>query len=273
MNQMSPFRVNPGIVGGVLEGAGAAAGVVDRLTGLAWLLILEEAEGVARAAVADNAKVGLQDLEELRHYVVWGTGFGADWDADKTLLAIQSCDSIWLQGIAAVRTSAMMTQQAIGSGWDQVEAMAIDKVAAYLSEMRAVGDPLEMLEIATKANRAIRRGRGEGGGRGNGGFGMAGANNGNGGSETNISIPLENGTMTLNLSTRVQKQIETAHGQVIDGKVHERLGGIHALEMLDVKRTRELVATKEEVESVRPTEEDSTPFGKFLDGMLDGENE
>lgn len=264
---MSQFRVNPHVVGGILEEAGAEKGAADRLAGLSWLMILEEAGGVTRAEVAQQAGVSLLDLEELRYFVVRDKGFAAGWGDEETQAAITACDSIWLQGIAAVRTSALMTQQAIGQGWDQVEAIAVDKVATYLSEMTAHGDPIEMLEIATKANKAIRRSRGEGNSRGNGGFGMAGTKNGDGGIDASLSIPTDSGVMTLNLSSRVRTQIENAQGQVIDGQVTNRLGGIRALEMLSVSQTRALVSTDKETESTKDEGPESSAFKKFLDDM------
>lgn len=264
----SPFRIDPTVVGGILEAAGAAEGTRSRLNGLAWLMILEEAEGTPRLKIAETMNVDLIDLEELRFFTVYGTGFDEKWDDAETQAGIARCDSIWLQGIAAVRTSALMTQQAIGQGWDQVEAIAIDKVASYLSSMQATGNPLEMIEIASKANKAIRRNRGEGSGRGNGGFGMAGSNNDNSDVNATLSIPTEGGVMTLNLSSRVRNQIETAQNKVVEGKAEGRLGGIHALEMLTVEKTRALVTTPAESESLKAIDsEEAATFEDFLKGM------
>lgn len=194
------------------------------LGSVGWLVIQEEAQGVSRSMIAKNLKCEESDIIMLIESI---TGLEGDSALDQ-----------WKQGVTAVLTANRMNAMNVGSGWDAVEAMAVDRLGRALSSMKTFGDPDQMLRIAAQANKAIRRrdGEGQGGGRTTvqvnaGGDGM------------NLELQSGHlGTLRLNLSPRVQAQLSNPN-RVIEAKVvgsQDTTPKKQNLEMLGIAETRKL---------------------------------
>ncbi len=130
------------VVAGVMGIPAASMG------GIAWLVMQEQAQGSTLVELAKDLDVSEEDLIELIESTV-----GKQGDEAK---------EIWTSGVVAIKTAARMNASKIASGWDAIESMAVDKLANNLAAMQGHGDADQMLRIAEKANKAIRRRQGEG---------------------------------------------------------------------------------------------------------------
>jgi hypothetical protein len=218
--------------------------VVERVMGLgvgalgvvAWVALRAEAEGVARAEVAMGLACEVEDVEKL---VRMTTG------AESQELA----EATWMQGIVALRTSAMLNHQGINSGWDSLEAMALKHLNTALQGVKKA-DPDKMLRIAVAANAARRRARGEGmsGPR-------VGVNVGPGGVSVEVGTTLKSGdvgVMKLNLSPAIREQMgdsaRVIEGTALRGEAARQKGtaDLERLEMLRIGEVRELLDGEED---------------------------
>lgn len=196
----------------------------ESISGVAWMILQEEARGVERLALQKMLGVDADDIQSL----IQETTGKDTWEEAK---------ESWNQGLISLKTSAVLNKTAIGTSWDAIESMATEKLARTLADMKTNGSAMDMLEIATRANKAHRRDEGEpgrGGGQGRG-IGMPG-----------IDITLDSGnlgTIRFQLSPKIQQQIANP-ARVIDG-VSSRIKDVTAnetskLEMLDLGSTRNL---------------------------------
>ena len=226
--------------------------MVERVMGLkegslgvvAWVALRAEAEGVGREEVAAGLGCGSEDIAAL----VWGVAQGT---AEGAVGSQEAAEAVWMQGIVALRTSAMLNNQGINSGWDSLEAMALKHLNASLAKVKN-GDPDKMLRIASMANAAKRRARGEGMGGGTR-IGIAAGGNG---VTVAVGTTLRSGdvgVMRLNLSPAIRDQMgDTA--RVIEGKASRPESGVpeapngpsgpsglKRLEMLRIGDVRELI--------------------------------
>lgn len=225
----------------------------ERLQSLAWLLIQEEAAGVARQFLADELGTGLDEVNELIESVVGVTG--------------EEAQQIWSMGIAAIRTAGVLNDHAISKGWDTVEAIAVTKLANQLAAMPGNGDADQMLRIASTANRSLRRQKGEGGSHG------SRRTNDQQGAEMSVILKSGNlGTMSLTFAPAIQEQLNNPN-RVIDAVANnakaagEKLGGgsMRNLSMLKLDETRELIEAKQ-VEEKKQTAI-SLAFDKLFEGL------
>lgn len=212
---------------------------------IGWLVIQEESRGTERADIAKSLGVGIDDVEAMIHAVCKGV--------DKKESAL-----IWMKGLVALRTAAMMTQGAIRQGWDTVEAMAVEKLGNHLAKMTTNGDADQMLKIATSANKAIRRGMGEGGDQ---------RNRGPGGMQAEFGLTLKSGelgSIHLQLSPRIREQMQRSD-RIIDVTPKDSNLGNSA--MLGLNETRGLVeeSTQAEVEAAQSFEERKKRKGFHFD--------
>jgi hypothetical protein len=190
---------------------GLAAGTISPV---AWLVLQEEADGVSIEVIAERLRVDISDIETLRDRTT-----GLEGDDSKAL---------WQTGIIGLRTVAIVNQQNLATGWDAIEAMAVDKAARTLSAMRGPGDLERMMALAAMANKAIRRSKGEGEKK-----------------TGSVSIELNSGKLgmiRLNLSPAIQQQLSSPT-RVIDavrGKDYNTQGKQTNLEMLNLRDTRAL---------------------------------
>lgn len=178
----------------------------ERMTPVAWLLIQEEANGVGRLEFAKSLSVTLQDLENL---IMLTVGVLDRYNLcespdEKDTLRIEA-EGLWAQGVVAIKTAVRLTQGKIATGWDYIEAQALEKLSRSLSTTSSM-DPELALQIAAGANKAIRRNKGEGS--------RAPA----GGTNVNVGLQLKTGdlgVMQLNLSPAVREQM-TNPSRMID---------------------------------------------------------
>jgi hypothetical protein len=196
-------------------------GISGGLGAIAFLVLQRESEGLTRSAAAEALGVSVEDIDSLVHHTCEG--------ADQA-----ESESIWNQGIVALRAARLMAEQMIRQGWDDVEAMAVDKLGRNLASMKGLGDADQMLRIAAAANRATRRGRGEQ------------VDQRNRGDQTHVAVgitlqPGNLGSIRLNLSPRVQAQLQQP-GRVIDVEPNQSQSMIRDSKMLSLKETRGLVA-------------------------------
>lgn len=204
---------------------------VDRFEALAWLVMQEEAAGVARETIAAELETGVEEVEALIESVTGLSGAEAQ--------------QLWSIGIIALRTASHLNEHTINRGWDTVEALAINKLAEQLATMRGNGDADQMLRIAAAANKAIRRSKGEGNGMKK--FGDA--------PPSGATVTLQSGdlgTMSLTFSPAIQAQLGNPN-RVIEGVAsNAKKAGENSLKnlsMLGLNETRGLVDSKAEVKS------------------------
>mgnify|MGYP001555775778 CR=1 FL=1 len=193
---------------------------------IAWLMLREESEGVSREDIAKKLGVAQADADRLRESTTGKEG--------------EESEECWNKGVIALRTIAIVNQRNIGSGWDAIEAIAVDKIAKQLGAMRGAGDLDQLLTFAVAANKAVRRSSGEAPGARTGiAIHAPGA-----GSVSLASGAI--GTIRLNLAPAVQKQLQQP-SRVIDAVANRpNIGGRTAnLEMLSLKDTRELADLEE----------------------------
>lgn len=190
---------------------------------VAWLVIQEEAAGVTRAMIAKTLNVTIEALDELRDAITGKEG--------------EESVTTWQQGIVALKTAEMLNTRQIGTGWDAIEAMAVNKLANQLTNMKTDGDPDMMLKIAAAANKATRRHKGEGQGQRVGI--QVNANVANG--DANVELQGGHlGSIRLNLSPRIQAQLGNP-SRVIDVTPRQVNGESSLnLQMLKLGETRNL---------------------------------
>lgn len=231
---------------------GWTEGILD---GIAWMLLLEESQGITRGMIAKHLKVEEEQLAEVVCAV--------------TQLEGEAAEGAWQQALLILKTSHTLNKKATSLGWDSIEAIAVEKLSRSLAQMASNGDAMQMLEIATKANKAIRRADGESGsvGRGPGATVPVGA----GGVDLTLSAG-NLGVLHLQLSPRIQEQLAQP-SKVIDG-IANRMSGeateTSQLKMLTLKDTRELVqseAEKSALEKNESMEIDVDSFEELLNGI------
>lgn len=188
------------------------------MTQVAWIAVQQLAQGIPVDVLAVSLGVEAPELEEHLEDVF----------SDPAI------------AVNMLKASAITNQNMLATGWDAIEAQAVGKLARSLQDMKTNGKPMEMLQIATQANKAIRRVSGENGSR------RADAGGG-------ASIQLnagDIGTMTLTLSSATSKQLqETAQNRVINGRPSAKASGtLQKLQMLSLSETRELVQEEKEHE-------------------------
>lgn len=230
----------------VAEMMGVAAEAVGPV---AWLTIQEEASGVTRKQIAKNLGVEETDLIALRDSV--------------TGVENESSEEIWQRGVLTVKTAMLVNTTQVATGWDAVEAIAVDKLAKSLNDMKTSGDPMKMLAIATQANKALRRRNGEGPGQSGRNSTNIQVNNMNGNAELELQSG-NLGTLRLNLSPKVQAQL-TNPDRVIDGVVRKQTPAATGdLKMLGLRDTRSLVVPAEkEIERVKTRDPNVNPAFNF----------
>lgn len=171
-----------------------------KLGSVAWLVLQEEAAGVGIEGIAATLMGGVTvaDLVLLKESVTGCVG--------------AESDEIWARGLVALTTASTLSRSLIAKGWDAAESIALDKLNQALYAMSGTGDAMQMLTIASAANKAVRRERGEGN---RGGVNVSvRSNNANG--DTTLNLQTGNlGTMRLNISPRVQAQL-TNPNRIID---------------------------------------------------------
>lgn len=214
------------------------------LSPIAWLVMQEEAQGVEREAICRNLGVDNPALEALIDSTTGKTG--------------QESADTWQQGVIAIRAVTIVNQQNIGSGWDAIEALAVDKIARSLSAIKGPVDMDRLMAIATVANKAIRRNAGESS-SGGGARGMKGATPG-------VTLELNSGQLgkiTLNLSPAIQEQLARPN-RVIDAVRNRDAEKTNTdkLEMLNLRDTRELVENQEKAALIdsRPIKPGNTRY-------------
>jgi hypothetical protein len=223
----------------------------ESLSPIAWLMIQEESKGVKREEIAKGLGVTEKDLSDLQDATTGQVG--------------QESQDIWDKGVIGLRAVALVNQQNIGSGWDAIEAIAVDKIARSLHAMKGPGDIDRMMQLATMANKAIRRGNGEGPGRA--GSPPAGAGG------TNVSIELNSGhlgTIRLNLSPVIAKQLSQP-SRVIEGvKAREVASKTSNLEMLTLKDARKFAEEEADEVVESPLDEPKRYHGMIFDLKPEG---
>lgn len=194
---------------------------------VAWLVLQEESQGVPRSKVAEGLGVAIIDIDSLEQSV---TGSAIPEVSRET----------WMKGVIALRTVAIVNQQAIGTGWDAIEAMAVDKIARNVASMKTPGDLEKMMNLAQIANKAVRRGQGEG--KSQGGGLRIGINAGSGGAS--VELPGGNiGMIRLTLSPAIQAQLQQPN-RVIDMVANRDQTATRTanLEMLNLSDTRKVAS-------------------------------
>lgn len=191
MNQLTRY-VTPELVE---KAVGLPAGSIDSF---GFLLMQELAKGVSAAQVAKELQVEEANLDELADSITGDTkGLAGD---------------LWKACVVTIRSISLANHQAIGRGWDALEAMAVDRLARVIQDSGVGLTVKDAVAIASLANKAVRRQAGEGGARGISihtppGQGADMAFEVNGG---------HLGSIRMSLSTRVQAQLEQP--KVINGE-------------------------------------------------------
>lgn len=238
---MQSVFVSPSVVESAMEWE------EGRLTTVSWLLIQEMAKGVRIEVVAEGMGVGLEDMIALVEHVTQEEG-------EKALGA-------WGNAVVALRAAIVSNANQVSYGWDSIEAIAVEKLGRSLSEMKSNGDPLKMLTIAEKANKAIRRGRGEGNSHSTT-IQVGGSDRGG------VDVELKSGhlgtVMRLSLSPRIQAQLGDP-SRVIDSVANKATSGQLPLSMLGLKETRELAS-----QPAGSSLDDASPTEQFDISFLDG---
>lgn len=224
----------------------------ESFSAIAWLMIQEDAKGISREAIAKGMGVTEGDLRALQDATTGAEG--------------EESDEVWAKGVVGLRAVELVNKQNIGSGWDAIEAIAVDKIARSLHAMKGPGDIDRMMQLATMANKAIRRGVGEGPGR-------SGPPAGAVGSGVGVSIELNSGhlgTIRLNLSPAIHKQLSQP-SRVIEGvKARNVESSTSNLEMLTLKDTRKFAETMDAEEApANPLDEEKRYGGMVFDMKLD----
>lgn len=188
--------------------------------GIAWVIMQAEAQGDGREKIAENLGINESDIEDMV------AGLMATED---TTLA----NSLWGVGIVTLKTAATAAGQVLTRTWDQVEALAIEKVAQGIQNLPGNKlDPMQMAQIAAIANKAVRRNQGELGGRGAPGGAQVPGNQ-------PMEIELQSGevgSITLRFGTKIMEQLQ-APERIIDVSANKPTSSPNR-EMLKLKEIR-----------------------------------
>lgn len=189
------------------------AGIVSPV---AWLVIQEAAAGRTYELIAKGLGVNQIDLDEMAQEI---TGQVEGTAGDK-----------WANAILVVKSVSNLNLHTAATGWDAIEAQAVNRIGEALNRLGDTLDPMKALEIAQVANKAVRRHNGEGhGNRTSIHVGTPGG--------TDMDLEIKSGhlgSVRLSLSARVRAQLETP--RVIDGEVNRE-----KKDMLSLTETRQLV--------------------------------
>lgn len=257
MNQLLPVRLSREQV---CEFLGIEAG---SMSALAWLLIQHEGQGLSRQVFVEKLGVPAESVDSLVRVTIGievRVSDGTDEDAAKALSeAQQEAETRWSAGVIALKGSALGGEQRIARGWDDIEAMAVEKLGNHLANMKTDGAVETILTIAKAANSATRRAKGEGarGSGGNIGVSVV-AKMGDSGGEVELQSG-NLGSITLRLSPKIQEQLARPD-RVIDAvanKATEDRTSTQNLEMLRLKDTRALAEAADSDESLDRIQERS----------------
>lgn len=181
---------------------------------VAWVMMQAEAFGQSREVIATSFGVTMDMLAELVGELIQAPN-------------LETAHEVWDVGVIALKVAQTQTTQVLATTWDQVEAMAIAKLADAIQNVAgANADPMKLASIAKTANSAVRRSQGEGHGRGVGG------------PAPTVDLELQSGdlgSIRLRLSTRVRDQMNNPN-RVIDVTPNKPVGG--ELQMLRLKEIR-----------------------------------
>ena len=192
---------------------------------IAWVLIQAEAAGQTKEQLAQQLGVEVENVLELIKGLIQGA------ESESQAFAL------WDVGVVALRSTFVTANQVLATTWDQVEAMAIEKLAIAIQNVNPAGaDPLKLMQIASTANKAVRRQQGE--------SGQAGRSNtssvGRMAEESAMELELQSGdlgSLTIRLSPRVRAQMASPH-RVIDSVAREVRTPVAKI---DLKTTREII--------------------------------
>lgn len=199
---------------------------------IAWMILQCEAEGRERDGLAKQLGIAVEDIDTLVADLIQAEDQAAS-------------EQIWQVGVIALKTAAMQVTQVIGKTWDQIEAMAIEKLAEAIQGVNGKAvDPEKLAGIAKIANSATRRNQGEGQ---RGGFG--GSTTERAGS--NLEVELKSGdlgSITFRFSPRVAAQMQNPN-RVIDLQANREERPESGMEMLRLKEIRPIAEAMESDES------------------------
>lgn len=199
---------------------------------VAWMILQCEAEGRERKGLAEQLGIQTEDIDQLVADLIQ-----ADDQAASEL--------VWGVGVIALKTAAMQVTQVIGKTWDQIEAMAIEKLAEAIQNVSGkAADPQMLAGIAKIANAATRRNQGEG----RPGFG--GSHRPGVGSQVDVELQSGDlGSITFRFSPRVAAQMSNPN-RVIDLKANVVDGmDLKGMEMLRLKEIRPIAEAMDTEES------------------------
>ena len=196
MNQIAKF-ITPA---GVEKAVGLPGGSIDSF---GFLVMVEMAKGVPVTLIAKGLDCDQAALDALADSITGGPGgIGAD---------------LWKACVVTIRSINLANHQSIGAGWDALEAMAVNRLAQFVSDAGANLSPKDAVAIASMANKAVRRQAGEGGA---------------GRTSVSIHAPMGQGaemafeveggnlgSIRMSLTPRVRAQLEQP--KVIEGKANE----------------------------------------------------
>ncbi len=231
---------------------------VGSMSPLAWVLIQHEGSGHSRGEFVERLGVAAEDVDSLIMQTVGvevAVSDGTDEGRAKVYAeAMRVAETKWSAGVIALKGSALGAEQRIARGWDDIEAMAIEKLGNHLVNMKTDGDAKTMLDIAKVANSATRRSKGEGTRSGNNGIGTSVVvKMGQGESGNEVELASGNlGSITLRLSPKIQEQLSRPE-RVIDAVANKTEGERRTtqnLEMLRLKDTRSLADAAESQDSL-----------------------
>lgn len=221
---------------------------------VAWVLLQTDADGADRNVTASQLGVEVSDLAELIESLIQAPDS-------------KTAQQVWQVGVICLKTAKMQTNQVLATTWDQVEALAVSKLAEAIQHVSGkTVDPMKLASIAKTANSAIRRQAGEGSGRAGPGGGL------------DIEMQSgELGSIRLRLSPRVIEQmsnpskvIDSIAKDVTQPRSHEmlRLKDIRPIaEEMDSAADKEaiLAASNQALESQRAQRAkiDDKQFGDF----------
>lgn len=210
---------------------------------VAWMILQCEAEGKSREGLAEQLGIAVTDIDQLVEDLIQTEDQVAR-------------EQIWQVGVIALKTSAMQVTQVIGNTWDQIEAMAIEKLAEAIQNVSGkAADPERLASIARIANSATRRNQGEGQRSGFGGSTTERAG-------TQLDVELKSGdlgSITFRFSPRVAAQMQNPN-RVIDlqaNKVDREGGGMEMLRLKEIRPIAEAMDTEEskQIDAAREKEQ------------------
>jgi hypothetical protein len=202
---------------------------------VAWLVLQEMAAGTPTGTIAKSLGIEPDDLISLRDSTTGKEG--------------EESQDLWLQGILTLKTAARLNQNTVHTGWDAIEAIALQKAHGALMATQSNGDLDQMMRIAATANKAARRSQGEG---------MK-----QGGTNINVNpntgdIELQSGDLgfiRLRVSPAVSAQLQNPD-RVIDGKVNRPsvLKNMEMVSLDDIRSEGDRASIEEETRRAEETE-------------------